>query len=153
MIIDVEPYLWNGNATVAINSSFQTEMQFVDAATNFVAFEKHLPFDYTAGNDLTLILYWYGTPTTGSVVWNLDYRSQKLAVAVSTTVAATVSATTSVDTVTSLGLVSSSFTITGATLSASPGDFMTLAIRRLGADAGDTLASSARVIGAKITYT
>lgn len=97
-----------------------------------------------------VVLVWGTTATTGACVWDFDYDAaadaetlDPAAADESVTSTVTVPGTARLAKVTSINLTSANFAV---------GDTVQYIIRREGADAGDTLAASAYLLGAYFEY-
>ncbi len=124
---------------------------FPDTATrDGIAGSVAIPSNYTGG--ATLKIVWTSTVTTGNVVWDFDYRSvggDNTSSLDQATVQESVTVTDAAPTAANNRL-EASVALTASNLAAH--DTLQFTLYRDGADAGDTMAAAALLVGAYIEY-
>lgn len=127
---------------------------FTDTATKDSLYSMfHVPMDYNSAGTTKIYAVWTSTATTGSVVWEIAYRSiggNDTTSLDQTTAAETLSVTASAPSATDRRMIPS-VTATAANFAA--GDTVELKISRNGTSGSDTMAASAQLLQVLFEYT
>lgn len=141
----------NTGAGTGANASPVTSLAF-DQTTLEAAYWTLTLFNYGSGN-VSVLIDWFATPTSGNAVWGAQWQSQTPgdAQSVLTDALAAAATTTTATSGTASGPVRTTVTVSSLD-SFAAGDIITLKVYRDAANGSDTLAADAKVRAVTLQY-